>query len=107
MARAAVQPNSAALTSSSSQHRAVAQTTSPGYSEQRATEPYPVSVQVCLGSKHLWSVGCLLLNKSLVSSLLAAASVYQTIYCIQAISILMVHNRRERHTENTQRNDKC
>lgn len=87
--------------------RAIKQTASPGHSEHRGCTLYLVSVQKCLRNTHLWSVRYLLLTKSLVSSLLAAASVHQTIYCIQAIPILIVHNKRERQTRNTQSGDKC
>lgn len=60
-----------------------------------------------LGNSPPWSVRCLLWNKSLVSSLLTAASVHHTIYCIPALCILMAHNRSERHPENAGSTDKC
>lgn len=68
----------------------------------RAAELDLASVQLCLGSDHLWGVRCLFLNKSLIISLFKAARVHQTGYCIRDISILMVHHRRKRHSENTE-----
>lgn len=77
-----------------SQEGAVTQTTSPG-------------LQSWTGNSPPWSVRCLLWNKSLVSSLLTAASVHHTIYCIPALCILMAHNTSERHPGNAGSTDKC